>query len=629
MFVLPVETRGPLIALRDDLSPSWVVAPVRPRLARSLGGAPLLRLDRWVLPSTSSGVAPAIGGRLNLTVALMASPEEIAATNLVPGTVASIPWLDASIELNGPLFGPIVTEVAVASGAIGAIATELPEEAAAVLASLLTREVVSPLQVTWTGWVFVRLPAVEIVASAAIDRAVLQTPSVGFSRRLVARSIIEATARIEIRGANNPQLEAVFRDWALEELTRCCVEGRALSVRAGAAQVVRWPIRLSTTLDDLIGSDSRQELVHIHALDPSELGKPPRVEIRVLGAFGNALERVDIRLTPTDGAVKDLSISSEAPQSVELGTGNFSWSFRAKPVSHPPGEWSVSRTADNSFSLLIPISTPKDLSVEVLASGLDFTHRWSLVRVELSHQGLPQDAESTVIELDSTRLSAVWKKNLMGPLGKVRALLTYLSYQGQQLEVEVSEVFGRQLIVEDPLSANQRRLAIIPTGNGWGGIAVAMVDLRYRDGDFQSEETIELKSSSDFVEWVIPARKDGPRAIEWRCHASFQDGRFEESKWQSMESEVLAVPLQAPATRQVQLVPVFFDVAKTPRADIHLRNQDHLVTVPITNKSTVSVTLPQGLYSWSVAWTLSDGSKREIPEQVSDQDVIVLPRSLS
>lgn len=627
MFVLPVETRGPLIALRDDLSPSWVVAPVRPRLARSLGGAPLLRLDRWVLPSTSSGVAPAIGGRLNLTVALMASPEEIAATNLAPGTVALIPWLDASIELNGPLFGPIITEVAVAAGAIGAIATELPEKAAAVLASLLTREVVSPLQVTWTGSVFVRLPAVEIVASAAIDRTVLQTASAGLSSRLVARSIIEATARIEIRGANNPQLEAVFRDWALEELTRCCVEGRALSVRAGAAQVVRWPIRLSTTLDDLIGSDSRQELVHIHALDPSELGKPPRVEVRVLGAFGNALERVDVRLTPTDGTVRDLSISSETAQYVELGTGNFSWSYRAKPVSHPPGEWSAPRRADNSYSLLLPIATPKDLSVEVLASGLDFTHRWSLVQVKLLHQGLPQDTDSTVIELDSARPSAVWKKTLAGLPGKVRATLTYLSHLGQRLEVDGGEVHGWQLIVEDPLSANLRRLAIIPTGNGWGTIAVAMVDLRYRDGDFRHEETIELKSLSDFVEWVTPARKDGPRTIEWRCHASFQDGRFEESEWQSTELEVLAVPLLAPATRHVQILPVFFDAARTPRAEVRLRHKDRAATEIVTGKAALSVTLPQGTFSWSVTWTLPDGSKREMPEQAGDQDVIVLPRS--
>ena len=629
MFVLPVETRGPLIALRDDLSPSWVVAPVRPRLARSLGGAPLLRLDRWVLPSTSSGVAPAIGGRLNLTVALMAPLEEIATTNLAPGTVASIPWLDASIELKGPLFGPIVTEVAVAAGAVGAIATELPDEAAAMLAALLTREVVSPLQLTWTGSVLVRLPAVEIVASAAIDRTVLQSSSDGFSRRLVARSMIEASARIEIRGANNLQLETVFRDWALDELTRCCAEGKALSVRAGAAQVVRWPIRLSTTLDDLVGSDSRQELVQIHALDPTELGKPPRVEVRVLGAFGNTLERVDVRLTPVGGTVKEISISSEIPQSVELGTGNFSWRYRTKPVSQPSGEWSASRTADNSYSLLIPIATPKDLSVEVLASGLDFTHRWSLVRIELSHQGLAQDTDSTVIELDFARPSAVWKKNLVGPLGKVRATLIYLSHFGQRLEVDGGEVLGRQFIVEDPFYANQRRLAIIPTGNGWGGIVVAMVDLRYRDGDFRNEETIELKSLSDFVEWVTPARKDGPRTIEWRCHASFQDGRFVENEWQSTESEVLVVPLQAPATRQVQLLPVFFDAAKTPRADIHLRNQDRLVTVPITSTSTVSVTLPQGPFFWSITWTLLGGSQKEMPEQASDQEVIVLPKSPS
>jgi hypothetical protein len=188
---------------------------------------------------------------------------------------------------------------------------------------------------------------------------------------------------------------------------------------------------------------------------------------------------------------------------------------------------------------------------------------------------------------------------------------------------------GRQLIVEDPLHSIQRRLAIIPTGNGWGGIAAAMVDLRYLDGDFRNEETVELKTPDDFVEWVTPARHDGPRRIEWRCHASFQDGRFEENQWQSTESEVLAVPLQAPATRQVQLVPVFFDSAKTSRADIHLRSKDRLVTQTITSKAAVSVTLPHGPFSWNIAWTMADGSRKDTSEQVSDQEVIVLPRSPS
>lgn len=629
MLTLPVNNRGSLIAISDDTIPNRVVvASAKPRLARRPDGSPLLRLDRWVLPTGSSSAAPVTGGRLNLTIDLEPLASEVSAANLGTVVIEPIPWLDATIELMGPLFQPVVAEIAVAAGALGVIAVDLTPEASSVLASLLVRDVVSPLQVVWTGSVRVRLPAVEIVASASVRKtASIFTGFTGRSSHHVSRSLIEANAHIEIRGANNPELEAVFREWALSELARRLDEGSDLSVRASAGQVVRWPIRLATTLDDLLSSDQRQNLVQTHVLDPSELSQVPPIEVSVLGAFGDQLERVDVRLAPTgDGSTKELSINSDKPQRVRLGTADFRWSYRTKLPSQLPGEWSQSREVKGSYSLLIPVSVTKDISIEVLASGVDFERRWKSISVQLNHQAALPDAASTVVELNAANRSAMWKLTLAKPRGKVRANITFFSHQGQSVKTDIDDVTGEQLIIVDPLESHRRRLALMPAGNGWDNIAVAMVDLRYRDRDFRYEETVELKSFTDFVEWETPVRADGPREIEWRCHASFRDGRFEETDWRVVDSTVLAVPLQAPASRQVQLVPVFFDSSQTARLEVKLRSGDRSVTQVITSKAAIWVTLPPGPFLWSVTWSMINGMTKQTSEERSDEEVIILPR---
>jgi len=624
MFVLPLNTRGSLVTLSDDARPSqWSAASARPRLVRSSGGKPMLRLDRWVLPPASSGAAPVLGGRLTLTVDVSPLPAEISAANLSLSAVQPFDWRSASISLSGPLFGPVETEVAIAAGATGVIALDLNEESAAILASLLTQNVVSPLQVIWKGSVLVRLPAIEIIATASLNRTIA---GAGAGWRQVARSLIEGNARIDIRGASNPDLEAAFRDWALNQLTKCLEEGRELSVRASAAQVVEWPIHLATTLDDLLTDAERHELVKVEVISPGEIGALPPVELRVLGAFGNGLERVDVQLTPAAGVTKDVAVTSDAPVQVSLGTGTFTWSYRVKWSGQSASEWSAPKPIENSYSLLISIPNRASLSVELLSSGIDFEHRWTEVRVLLDHQGAPADAFSTALVLDAAHGSALWQHDLTGNRGKVLAHFSYISRQGQTVDVAQVEVSGEQLVITDPLASAQRQLSLLPAGNGWGNIAIVMVDLRYRDGNYVSEESVELTHFEDLVTWTTPARVDGPREVDWRLHASFHDGRFEENTWQTTTSDVLPILLRTPATRDIQVVPIYFDNSKTPHLTLVFRSSDREITQEITNKSAVTVTLPAGAYTWRATWTLPDSSTRQAAEQTSDDEVIVVPR---
>lgn len=625
MRVLPVNLKEPVIMLSDDSGAVPAVSSARPRLARSAAGRPLLHLDQWVLPSGYSGPAPEVGGRLNLNVDLGARPEDLAAAGIT-GPVTAIPWLDARVELKGPLFQPVEAEVAVVAGTLGALAVDLTPDSASVLGSLLSRNVISPLQVTWIGTTLVRLPAVDIVASATVKRSTSQVVTAGgHSRRQVARSLIEANARIEIKGASNTELEAAFREWALSELTTRLERGDDVLVRASAAQVVRWPIRLATTLDDLMSASEREGVVQMRVLDAAEVGSIPPVEVRVLGTFGPSLERVDVRLTAAGGAPRELAFTSDAPQYIALGTSQFEWSYRMKPPSTEPGAWTAAQKVERSYSLLVAVPDVQDLRIEALASGIDFDKRWSRIQVQLEHAAAVPDGASTVIELDAAHSSSVWAHKLTRPRGKVRAKLTFFAKQGQTVEKEVEAIAGDQLLIEDPLASYRRQLAVMPAGSGWGDISVAMIDLRYRDGEFSHEETVEVTSLDGFVEWQAPARPDGPRAVEWRVHASFRDGRFEERGWSSVESGVLMIPLLAPATRQVQIVPAFFDASQMKAIEVRFRTGERTLMQRVVDKGAVWVTLLPGPFRWNAVWEMTDGSTRHVTERECDEDAVVVP----
>ena len=73
-------------------------------------------------------------------------------------------------------------------------------------------------------------------------------------------------------------------------------------------------------------------------------------------------------------------------------------------------------------------------------------------------------------------------------------------------------------------------------------------------------------------------------------------------------------------------MPVFFDVTRTARIDVRLLAGGRVVTQAISSKAAVRVTLPPGPYRWALTWRMTDGTTAEMPEQQSDDDVLVLPR---
>lgn len=631
MLVLPIHRRGEILAMDDDLAPGEpCVALARPRLSRDPQGAPRLRLVRWTL---DEGAADATGARLSLDVNITPDAAELAAAGLTERTSHPFPWLDASVRLEGPLFDPVEAQVSIAGNGTAVVSVDLPPTAAAVLAPLLTGDSVSPLQVTWTGHVLVRLPPIEVIATADVTEVRRRVDLVAGDRRVTTtRSVIDANAHIEIRGAGNTALEQALREWVLDELTERYARGATLTVRAAASDVVRWPIQLATTLDDLMPSTAqpmRRSLVETIVLGAADVGRLPPIAVRALGDFGGALERVDVKLQGSASSSSDaveVALTTDAPRNVPLGTRDFRWSRRIKIKARAAGEWSAWEEVKGSTSLIVPVALPPALTIEVLTAGIDFTHRWSSVRVVLGHTAAGSEPASATIELGATRTSQTWTTPLAGARGIVTARLSYLSRNGQVIERTIDEVTGDQVIVGDPLESAQVRVGLLPAGTGWGGVACVMVDLRYADGSQTFDETVTLRTMDDFIDWEAPARPDGPRTIQWRVHASFADGRFESRPWQTSDAAVIVIRIDGVPRRDVQVLPIYFDPALTKEATVRLSSAAKTETVVLRDRTPRTVGLGAGPFSWTVQWTAIDGRVLAESSPADGDDVIVLPR---
>lgn len=620
MLALPVETRDGLLVIRDDDGVRAYAALSRPRIARRPDGARRIRLVRW---TTTDGGESVVGGRLTLDAEVMPTAAELSAAGLGPPRMTlPMPWLDASVRLEGPQFEAVEAEASVTAG-MASMAVDLSPATAALLAPLLQADAISPLQVTWTGHVLVRLPPVEIIATADVDEVRRRTVIAGANKRVVInRSIIDANARIEIRGAGNEALEAALREWVLDELADRFAHGKNLSIRVAAADVVRWPLHLATTLDDLGGAADRASMVETVLLDSSALGRVPPIEVRALGDFAGSLERVDVRLSASSGArTEEIACTDDTPRRVGLGTLDFRWDHRIKRKDQPVGDWSAPADVHGSSSVLIPVPVPEARRLEVIAVGLDFTTRWTSVHVTLTHDGA-----SHVVELAASRTSDVWIRPFDEAPSRATARAVFHSRQGQTVDQDLGEVTGNQVVVSDPFDSYRIRVSIVPAGTGWIDAAIVLVDLRYTDAAVSVDETVELTSLDDFVEWDAPARPDGPRRIEWRRHVCYRDGRFHSSEWHSAEAGAIVVRLDGVPQRHVQLLPIYFEPTVASAATVRLHSGSQTETVEIADRTARTINLPPGPFTWTLAWTLPDGTRLPELPAVAGDDVIVVPR---
>ena len=445
-------------------------------------------------------------------------------------------------------------------------------------------------------------------------------------RVTITRSVIDANARIEIRGAGNAELEKALRDWVLDELATRFKEGSSMSVHAAASDVVRWPVLLATTLDAFVPPATRGAVVETLILSDDETGRAPALEVRALADFTGVLERVDVQIEPLSGGdVVDLSLTDASSRSVPPGTLDFRWRNRIKTKDHPSGEWGGWQEEHGRSGLLVPVSISSHLAIEVLAwHRLRRSMGCDSRRPGASSSGLVSDVPCDRARCRSRRRDLdAGARRRSRPGRRTRDVRLK---QGRSMEQQIDEIANDQFIIVDPMETGRVRVVLVPAGTGWGQVALAMVDLRYVDGDVAIDETVELRRLDNFVEWEAPARADGPQSIKWRRHVSFTDGRFESGAWTTAAPGVVVVRVDGVPQRKVQIIPVFFDSTVTRQGVLRLRNDTQSQTVTITDCTPRTVNLASGPFTWSITWTMADGTVLPESPPQAREDVIVLPR---
>lgn len=538
MLTLPMSTRGELVVLPDHADPTRsYVTLARPRLSSRTPERPSLRLVTWTATQAPRAGEREVGGHLFLEIEVEPGLADLAAAGLSPAAAQPMPWIEAQAILDVQGAEPITSEVSVVAGGRAAFGMRLTPAQVGLLAPQLRGETVAPLQVTWVGQVKARLPATEVVAT--VDVTELRTHTRTRTREEL-RAHVSAHARVVITGAVDPAVEASLRAFVIDALTERVATGETALVRYSTAEVVPWPIRLSTTLDleGVRGIDLVTSLV----LPPDELETPPPLRIQARGGFDAGVERVDVELRRGEGEPVGVSLRSETPAWVELGGDALAERHRvvADGVAHP---WSRFRELAGLRELTIPVARPAPRTIEVLLAGLDLEHRWAAVRVELSAIDVAGQARAQVVELRTGTRAGRWALPAGTEGAEVHARTTFVSVQGLIVERGPEPVEHDQVVVRDPFGSDRIGVALVPAGPGWEGVALVMVDLRHEDGAWAHEQAVELRALSDFVQVDLPARAGGPRTLAWRVHASFADGRFAQGPWQRTETPLVLVSL--------------------------------------------------------------------------------------
>lgn len=541
MLSLPTQTRGALVVMPDHADPTRVYATLaRPRLSSHSPERPSLRLVAWTATQAPRTGEREVGGHLFLEIEVEPGPAELAAAGLAAPQAQPMPWLEAQAILDVQGAEPITSEVSVIAGGRAAFGMRLTPLQVGLLAPLLRGDAVAPLQVTWVGQVRARLPAVEVTATVDVG----ELGSHATRTRDELHHHVSMHARVVITGAPSPAVEASLRAFILDALTEQVVAGRTALVRHSAAEVVAWPIRLSTTLD--LDGVRRADLVTSLTLPPNELEVPPPLRIQASGGLPAGVERVDVELRrgEADGEAEPsrVSLTSDTPAWVELAGGDLAARHRvvAGGVTHPWSRWSA---LAGLRELTIPVALPAPRVVEVLLAGLDLRSRWALVRVELTATDVTGQAHAHVVELREGTRAGQWALPSGTEGTRVLSRTRFTSTQGLLVERGPDPVEHDQVVVSDPFGSDRIGIALVPAGPGWDGVALVMVDLRHEDGTWVHEQAVELHALSDFVQVDLPARTGGPRTLSWRVHASFSDGRFAQSPWQRTELPLLLVSL--------------------------------------------------------------------------------------
>jgi hypothetical protein len=300
---------------------------------------------------------------------------------------------------------------------------------------------------------------------------------------------------------------------------------------------------------------------------------------------------------------------------------------------------------DTTPQLNLSVAEPGKVAVQVLAGNIDFGQVTKQVQVDLRYADKSSDVleESTTLVLNAAAQDKLYKRYIYTAWDKPVEYRTRIFLKNDQtIESDWKPTTSRQLLINEPDSVKRLDVQLVPAGD-WSGVVQSVVNLRYEDrfNDYFLDTVFSLKTQEEFRTWSVVLKDSAKRKYQYMITTSFKDGSPPaRTDWLDAEGDqALPIVVKSAPRINVKLVPNLVDFKTTPVVTTTLRYDDqqgnvHKVdTFPFTSTSETSWSFPiasdiQRKYRHQVTYNTADGQTIDLPEETTDETVLVLQKLL-
>ena len=295
-------------------------------------------------------------------------------------------------------------------------------------------------------------------------------------------------------------------------------------------------------------------------------------------------------------------------------------------------EWQTITSPD----LNVAVPSPGRVIVDVVTGDIDFTELVSQVQVTLAYEdaGIPRQ-EHTVV-LDAAHREDQWECVIFDFVRQpVQYKRRFLMQTGEIIDEDFQSTTSRTLVINQPFE-RFLRVRLVPTGDGWEGVAQAIVDLRYNDPTNQhaAESSFTLKSIAEFKLWQVVLRDKNLRDYEYRTTVSYKNGDLEQTEWERRSGDAtVAIHVKSPPQLKISLISDMLDFTAAPITEVVMRYSqngvDETETFVFRDKAPQAWTIDvmEGAplrYSYQVTHFPPDDEPVHLPEKESTDKTVVL-----
>jgi hypothetical protein len=298
---------------------------------------------------------------------------------------------------------------------------------------------------------------------------------------------------------------------------------------------------------------------------------------------------------------------------------------------------SEERTTDDR-QLTINVDDLGILVVDIEPGDINFDQvRQAQLKVRYEDQGVaPIERQFTMTPANTSfQIREVIFKPRTAP---IKYDVKYFMTDGREFEVKGKEQDAPQLYVNDPFSAT-KTIGLRAVGDLNARIQTIMVDLVYRDAandNYTQTTSVALSKSNPFFDWSFPVIDENAGETRYSGTIQYVDGTIQDIPEQVATRPTIQLGDVVADRLEVVVVPDLIDFTLVRLVNVSLRYTDAANQIDVRKDlifkagepmATWVVDLRDRLardYRWSARFFMADGSRKELVDQPSEGDTVIL-----